>query len=425
MSKPSKKSVFSWALYDWANSAFSTIILTFVFAVYFTRSVVGDETIAGAYWGYAVAAGGICIAILAPILGAIADFSGRTRRYIGWFTLVSALATAGLYFIPPAASQLQIFGALALVVLGLVAIEIAIVFYNAQLPVITSKDRIGRVSGWGWALGYVGGLVSLIIALLCFTGFGDPLPPLIPLPTENMENVRSSVLLVSVWMIIFTIPLLLYTPDLPQREASRIEAVKKGLHQLWQSILSVRSYDNIVKFLIASALYRDGLATLFALGGVYAAATYGMEFTDILLFAVGLNVTAGLGAFTFSFMDDRAGSKRTIFVSLTFLILTGIAILFAPDKTSFILIALGLGLFVGPVQAASRTFAGRLAPEHMTAQVYGLYAFTGKSIAFLGPLSYGLFTQMFETQKAGLISIILFWVAGLITLYFVKEGHDK
>ncbi len=424
MNNSSKKSIFSWALYDWANSAFSTIILTFVFSVYFTRSVVGDEVLAGAYWGYAIAAGGLIIAFLAPILGAIADFSGRTRLWIGSLTFYAALATVGLYFISPEASSLQIFMALFLVVFALITIELAIVFCNAQLPLIASKEKIGRISGWGWALGYIGGLTSLIIALICLTGLGESLPPLINLPTENMENVRASAILVAIWMIVFTIPLLIFTPDLPRREISRLKAIKKGLAQLWQSILSIKSYSNLVRFLIASALYRDGLATLFALGGVYAAATYGMEFTDILLFAVGLNVTAGIGAFAFSFMDDKAGSKKTIMLSLIFLILTGIAILFAPDKTTFILIALVLGLFVGPVQAASRTMAGRLAPENMTAQIYGLYAFTGKSIAFLGPLSYGLFTQIWDTQKAGLISIILFWVAGLILLNFVKEKHD-
>ena len=419
--KRHSRKILSWALYDWGNSAFSAIILTFVFSIYFSKSVMGDDITGGALWGYAIAASGLGIAVLAPFLGAIADYAGRTRAWIGALTLLSCSATAGLFFLTPDASILTVGIGLSCLIVAVLSLELALVFYNAQLTVIAPKDKIGRVSGWGWALGYGGGLAALVIALVFLTGLGDTLKPLLGLPEENALNIRATALLVALWMGLFTLPLLFTTPDLPTREESYKRAIRLGINELWTTLKSVKKHRNIMHFLIASALYKDGLATLFALGGVYAAAVYDMQLTDILIFAIGLNVTAGLGAFAFSFMDDKAGSKMTIMVSLIGLIVFGFAALFAPDRTSFILISLGLGLFIGPAQAASRTYVARLSPPEITTQIYGLYAFSGKAIAFLGPLSYGLFIQIWDTHKAGLSSILIFWLLGLVLLAFVKD----
>ncbi len=174
-------------------------------------------------------------------------------------------------------------------------------------------------------------------------------------------------------------------------------------------------------FLISSAIYRDGLVTLFAIGGVYAAGQFGMSFTEILIFAIGLNVTAGIGAFAFSFFDDARGSKNTIMISLIGLIVIGGIVLFVQDKYAFIVLSMGLGIFIGPVQAASRTMVGKLCPPENVVQSYGLYAFTGKSISFFGPLAFGLMTTTFGSQQAGMASIIAFWFVGLLILLKVKE----
>ncbi|MAF68940.1 MAG: MFS transporter [Micavibrio sp.] len=419
--KQVSKKIFSWALYDWGNSAFSAIILTFVFSIYFSKSVMGDDITGGALWGYAISASGLGIALLAPFLGAIADYGGRTRRWIGWLTLISCLATAGLFILTPDAPLMTIGIGLVCLIIAVLSLELALVFYNAQLTVIAPKDRIGRISGWGWALGYGGGLTALVLALVFLTGLGENFKPLLGVSEDNALNIRATAILVALWMGIFTLPLLFATPDLPSREADTKRAIRLGIKELWNTLKSVKKHRNIVRFLIASALYKDGLATLFALGGVYAAAVYDMALTDILVFAIGLNVTAGLGAFAFSFIDDKAGSKATIMISLIGLILSGTVALFAPDKTSFILISLCLGLFIGPTQAASRTYIARLSPPEITTQIYGLYAFSGKAIAFLGPLSYGLFIQIWDTHKAGLSSILIFWSAGLALLTLVKD----
>jgi UMF1 family MFS transporter len=202
------------------------------------------------------------------------------------------------------------------------------------------------------------------------------------------------------------------------------KAFKTGATQIWHMLRDIKSHKNIALFLVASAIYRDGLVTLFAIGGVYAAGQYGMDFAEILIFAIGLNVFSGLGAFVFGWLDDYLGSKPTIMISLMGLIAFGVSVLFVHDQSMFTILAFGMGFFIGPVQAASRTLAGRLAPHGMMTQTYGLYAFTGKSIAFMGPVAYGLATQAFGTQQAGMMSIVLFWVVGLVLLAWVREGAD-
>ncbi len=183
----------------------------------------------------------------------------------------------------------------------------------------------------------------------------------------------------------------------------------------------MKNHKNLAQFLVASAVYRDGLNTLFTVGGLYAAGVYKMDFIEILFFGIGLNVTAGVGAFLFAHLDDKIGSKRTIIISLIGLIVAGSAVLLSSDKLVFTGLALLLGLFMGPVQAASRTMAGRLAPPGMVAQTYGLYAFTGKSVAFMGPLAYAAATHYYGLQQAGMFTIVLFWILGLGLLTLVEE----
>ncbi|MAM35101.1 MAG: MFS transporter [Micavibrio sp.] len=416
-----RKTAIGWSLYDWANSAYATIILTFVYSVFFSKTIIGDDVTGGAYWSYAIAISGVLIALSAPILGAVADYAGHTKKWIGFFTLVCAMATAGLYIGKPDAGSTLVFLILLLVVISTTALELALVFYNALLPRIAPPTHIGRISGWAWACGYIGGLLALGLCLYLLTGLGERLSPLLDIPADQDQNIRASAILTALWFLIFSIPFFIFVPETKPVSKSLRQAIGDGLRDLKVTFASFRKSKNIMTFLIASALYRDGLATLFALGGIYAATTYDMSFTDILIFAVGLNMTAGLGAFGFSFLDDAIGSKKTVIYSLSCLILSGVVVLFAPSKSAFLITSLFLGLFVGPVQAASRTLAGRLAPVREETKIYGFYALTGKSIAFLGPLSYGFFSTLFQTQKAGLVSILLFWSAGLVLMYFVRE----
>lgn len=417
---PHKKSVISWCFYDWANTAFSTVVITFIFGVYFARQVVGDETEGSAQWSFAIAVSGMFIAVLGPILGAVADNSGRRKSWIFWLSMLCIVPCALLWFATPGGSAGHIIFVLFLVALANIGLELSTVFYNAMLPHVASKERIGRVSGWAWALGYLGGLTALAITLFGFIGLGE-MKPFITLPTENYEQIRIAGPFIAAWFFVFMMPLFLFTKDVEIKALGFWDALSEGLHQLAQSAKNARKHKNLLLFLVSSAIYRDGLVTLFAIGGVYAAGQFGMDFTEILLFAIGLNVTAGLGAFGFAYADDAFGSKRTIIVSLIGLIVIGGIVLAIESKTIFIMLAMGLGIFMGPVQAASRTMISKLCPPEMITQSYGLYAFTGKSISFFGPLMFGIATTMFGTQQAGMATIILFWVVGLLLLLKVKE----
>lgn len=417
-----KKSIFSWCLFDAGNSAFGTVIITFVFSVFFARSVAGDEITGTALWGYAMAASGLLIAVLSPALGAVADHYGARKPGLLFFSLLCAVPTALLYYAVPDAPQATIMLVLGLLVIANAGFEISLVYANAMLPHIVPSSLIGRVSGWAWGLGYVGGLACLALALFGLVGLGDALP-LLPVSTDQAQNIRLTAPLVALWYIVLTIPLLVWTPDAARTGLSLRDAAARGMAQ-WRGVATLaRTHKNLALYIGGSALYRDGLNTLFAMGGIYAATRYGMEFQDILIFAIGLNVTAGIGAGLFAFGDDRFGSRRVVICSLLGLITTGAVILALTDKTHFIMAALVLGIFIGPAQAASRTLVARLTPPGLVAQSYGFYNLTGKAVSFVGPLCFAAATQFFGTQQAGMVTIILFWLAGLVFLLFVSENE--
>ena len=341
--------------------------------------------------------------------------------------MMCVVPTALLWFAAPEAKALgqtgNILLVLFLVVVANIGYELSAVFYNAMLTHIAPKHLIGRVSGWGWGVGYLGGLGALAIALFGLVGVGE-MEPWFGVTGMDSANVRATGPLTAVWFLVFMIPMLIWTHDIERSPMRTRDAMKSGLRQLWRTLREVKHHKNLLQFLVASAIYRDGLNTLFTVGGIYAAGVYGMDFVEILFFAIGLNVTAGAGAFLFAHVDDQIGSKRTILISLAGLVITGAAVLFTHEKEMFTYLALGLGLFMGPVQAASRTMAGRLAPHGMITQTYGLYAFTGKSVSFLGPIAFAAATHYFGQQQAGMFTIILFWIMGLGLLSLVEEKRE-
>ena len=415
-----KKSIFAWCLFDWGNSAFATVIITFIFSVYFARGIVGDEVAGSAQWGYALALSGILIALLSPPLGAIADDYGARKKFLTFFSLLCVVPTALLWFAVPDPAFGNVLMVLTLVVIANVGFEIALVFANAMLPHIAPPAMIGRISGWAWGLGYMGGLFCLVLSLVGLVGLGE-MKPLIALPQEQSEHIRATGPLVALWFVVFLLPLLLLTDDVARTGMSMSAAARKGFSDMIHTLKNVRQYKNLATFLVASMIYRDGLNTLFAVGGLYAAGTLGMTFEQILIFAIGLNVTAGIGAIGFAWLDDGIGSKRTIMIALAGLIVTGVGVIMVSDVRVFIGLALVLGIFLGPVQSASRTLAARLAPPDMINQTYGFYGLTGKCISFLGPLAFAVATQAFDSQRAGIATIIVFWLVGMVLLMKVKE----
>ena len=411
-----KRALVSWCLYDWANSAFPTVIITFVFATYFTGSVALDKVTGTAYWGYTMSLSALAVAIVAPIFGAIADNSGRRKPWLGFFTALCILASCVLWFVEPDPS----FALMALVTAGLAnfAFEMGMVFYNAMLPGLARQSHLGRVSGWGWGLGYFGGLFCLALTLV---GLVQPETPWFGLEKETAEHVRAAALLVAIWYAVFSIPLFLFTPDRTARDISFVSAMKKGLAELRATFTQVRQNSNMLRFLIARMIYTDGVNTLFAFGGIYAAGSFGMELNEIIIFAIGMNVTAGLGAAAFGWVDDWIGPKKVLMIALAGLTVLGTALLIVQTKTGFMTFGLPLGLFVGPAQAASRSMMAQLAPPELITEMFGLYAFSGKATAFLGPALLGAVSFAFDSQRAGMATILVFFVIGMFLLTNVRE----
>jgi UMF1 family MFS transporter len=415
--KKSNLAAWSWAFYDWANSAFTTVIVTFVFATYVT-SISGDKDVGAGQWSLMISISGLTIAILAPILGAVADHGGRRKPWLFAFTWTMAILTSALWWIKPEAGYVPM--ALVLIALANVCFELGVAFNNSMLVEVVEEDKLGRWSGWAWGLGYFGGLTILALCLGLFV-FGDPAS--LGLNLEEKEEIRIIGPIVGVWTILFSLPLFLFTPDKKSTGVSIGTAVSEGLATLWRSIRDLRKKENrnIASFLLGRMLYADGLATLFVLGGVFAANAYGMAIEEVMQFGIIMNVTAGLGAIAFAWIDDHIGSKNTIIISVTAIIILGSLLLMFEDKTTFYIIAGALGIFVGPCQAASRTLMAKLAPVDMQAELFGIYAFSGKATAFMAPALVGLVTLMLGSQRLGMAVIPVFMLAGLFIIFFVKE----
>ncbi len=417
--KTDRKAIWGWCLYDWANSAFPTLISTFVFATYFTQGIAETPERGTSQWGYATSIAAILIAFTAPVLGAISDKAGRRKPWLVILTLIGGASTAALWFATPDPSS--VLFALCFMMLATMCFELGMVFYNAMLPEIAPKGMTGRISGWGWGLGYVGGLAALVISLVVFI---QPDPALFGLDKETSEHVRAIPVLAGVWMVVFALPLFLWVPDQPGRKIASGAAIREGLATLWATLRHLGRYRDILRFLIARMFYIDGLNTLFAFGGIFAAVSFGMSGEEVLLFGITLNVTAGIGAAGFAFLDDRWGPKPVIFISVGAIALIGISMLLIEDRTTFWILGLGLGLFLGPSQAASRSLMARLAPPDLRTEFFGLYAFSGKATAFLGPALLAVMIDATGSQRWGMATIIPFLVIGQVILIGVKQGKS-
>ncbi len=414
-----RRAVAAWCLYDWANSAFPTVIITFVFAVYFTSAIAPDEETGTAWWGWTLSLSGLAIAIASPVLGAIADENGPRKPWIAAFSGICVLSGVALWTIEPNAD----LAIKALIIVGIAnfAFEVATVFYNAMLPSLVPRRMFGLVSGWAWGCGYAGGLACLGLCLV-FLVQADP--PIFGLDKENAEHVRATGPFVAIWFLIFALPLFLFVPDRQRSRKPLGLTVRAGLSTLWATLKRFRALGPVPRFLIARMLYTDGLNTLFQFGGIYAAGTFGMETDEILIFALLLNVTAGLGAFGFAWIDSWFGAKPTIVISVSALLVLGFAILLIDSKLWFYILGCAIGVFIGPAQSASRSLMALMAPPGLAAEMFGLYALSGRITAFLGPFLVGTVTVLTASQRWGMATILLLFAAGLAILLPLKVTRD-
>jgi MFS transporter, UMF1 family len=415
------RAVAAWCLYNWANHPFPSVITTFVFATYFTQAVAPDAVTGTAWWGHTQAAAGLIIACLSPVLGSVADLTGRRKLWLGVFTAIDVIAIAALWFVTPGPASVPL--ALALVGLATIAFELGSVFYNALLPELAPPTHIGRISGWGWGIGYVGGIVCLSIVLVVFVQ--TDAPPF-GLSKAAAEHIRATSPFSALWYAVFAVPLFLIVPEPQANRLPMAAAVRRGLSDLASTVVMLwRSRRHVLWFLLAQMIYTDGLTTLFAFGGIYAAGTFGMTLPEVIVFGVALNITAAVGALGFAWLDDWIGPRRTIALALAAIIGLSAALLVIDSKPWFWALALVLGVFFGPAQAASRSLVARIAPSTHRTQMFGLFALSGRVTAFIGPAVLAWATAAAGSQRAGMATILVFFATGLAVLLLkVPERAD-
>jgi len=408
---PNKRGIIAWCFFDWANSAFPTVITTFVFSAYFTQYIAKNPIQGTAQWGYAIALAGLITAIGAPLFGAIADHQGRRKPWLAFFTVLCIGCCTLLWWAKP--QHDYILFTLAMVAIATICFEMGTAFYNAMLRTIVPLKYLGRVSGWAWGIGYFGGLCCLLVALFVFV---QGHVPWLHLDRASQEQIRICGPLVAVWFGLFSIPLFLWTPDRPKEKCTAFEATRQGLKTLRATLKELPKNKNILLFLIAHMIYIDGLNTIFAFGGIYAAGTFGMSIEQVMLFGIVANISAGLGAAAFAWLDDYLGSKHTILLALLLLLGAVTGLVFVKQVRWFWALGILLSVFVGPVQAASRSMMAKIAPENKSSEMFGLYALTGKITAFMGPWVLGVVTTVFVSQRAGIATVIFFLVVGGLLL---------
>jgi UMF1 family MFS transporter len=412
-----RRAVWGWACFDFANSPFTTLIVTFVYSTFFA-SVIAPEN-GGVLWARAVAVSALLVALLAPVLGAVADRAGRRKPLLFFFTLVCIGSTCLLYFSQPG----DTLRTLVLFVLANVAFEMGHVFYNAFLPDVATSRNMGRVSGFGWALGYLGGLLALI---LCYVGLVVPDEPWFGIGKEGHQNIRSITIVVAIWFAVFSVPTFLWVPDRRALGGSSSGETRAGdlFRRLVRTFGEIRKHRDIFCLLLARLFYNDGLMTIFVLGGIYAQETFGFDRGEIFQFGIVLNVAAGVGAFAMGFLDDRFGGKRLIQVSVVVLVVASLVAVVGESKAALWVAGVLVGLFAGPNQSASRSLMARLVPPDRKNEFFGFFAFSGKATNFLGPALFAWLSVQFDSQRVGLSVVVAFFVLGFILLTRVRDPRE-
>lgn len=442
-----RRHVFAWALWDWGGAAFNAVITTFVFTVYLTGSefvnprlvaeralesnpqgpahiaVQAAESVLSSSLGWALAVAGFVVALLAPIMGQRSDSSGRRKLWLGINTGVVVAMTALMFFVVGAPTYF-LFG-IILVAVGTVFYELATVNYNAMLTQVSTPATVGRVSGFGWGAGYLGGILLLLIVYFGLVVVNsDGTAGFLHASTVAGLNIRIIALISALWTLIFSLPVLIAVPEVEVTNPMPRVGFFASYSVLVRDIIALwKQSKNVVLFLIASALFRDGLVGVFTFGGILAQGTFGFSSGDVIIFAIVANVVAGLSTLLSGTLDDRVGAKPIIVVSLIGLIVAGLAVFFLHTGGAhvFWIGGLILCLFVGPAQSASRTFLARIAPPSHQGQVFGLYATTGRAVSFIAPSLFALFIACGGAQYWGILGIVLVLIVGLLLLIPVRS----
>ena len=447
-----RRGIWGWMLFDWAQQPFHTLIITFVFAPYFAASVAPDAATGQSMWGYATGIGGLAIALSSPVLGAIADATGPRKPWILVFSLIGIVACFMLWYATPGMENLTWM--LLVIALAVFGMEFAAVFNNAMMADLVPRAQLGRLSGSAWALGYVGGLISLVIVLGLFSASPESgktllgLSPIFGLDPVTHEGDRAAGPYTAIWYALFVIPMFLFTPDVVRR-VSQAGAIREGLSRLGKTLRSLPAERSYFSFLISSMFYRDALNALYAFGGIYAAGVLGWSIIQIGIFGILANITGAIGAWLGGRADQRFGPKAVVTVTSVLLAFccvlvistTKTEVLFvsvaAPGETSglpdiiFYVAGALIGAAGGSLQAASRTLLVDQVERDRVTEAFGLYALSGKATTFIGPFSIAIVTAYFasdafglttqDAQRLGVTPIVVLFVIGLALLPWVKS----
>jgi len=408
-------------MWDWGSASFNAVATTFVFATYLASSVAEHGRPAGAlpsttYIGIGSACAGVIIALLAPIMGQRADAGGHRKRNLLIFTAIVVLCMYGMFFVRNEFSYLLL--GLVLLNVGAIFSEFGGVSYNAMLSQVATPSTAGRISGLGWGSGYVGGIVLLLI---CYVAFIAPEVGLFGVTSTGGLDVRVTMVVAATWFALSAIPLFISVPEVPPTAGRVRQGLLASYAKLGRDLAALwRSDRNAVKFLIASALYRDGLAAVFSFGAVFAATVWGLSSSQVILFGIGANVVAAAGAALGGLVDDAIGPRTVVLISLIGLVASAVTMFFVHSTSLFWVFGLALCMFVGPAQSSSRVIMSRLAPPGHQGQMFGMYATTGRAVSFLAPTLVAVVTGIAGADRPGIVAIAFVLAVGLAALLFVK-----
>jgi len=396
-----KGRVFVWTLFDFANTSFSIIVVTFLYAVYFKKTVAGNEAIGDLYWSISTSIAMAITAFISPILGAIADYSAGKKRFLLFFTMLCILGTASLYFIGPG----QIFWGIFLFVLANIGFEAGLVFYDAFLPEITAPKNYGRVSGYGFGMGYFGSLATLAIVY----------------PFIKASMIKESFPVAALFFLIFSLPLFFFLKEKRVKVERTESFITIGFSRVWSTLTHLKYYKNLAIFLVAFFFYIEGVNTIIFFSGNYASTTLGFSEMELLVFFIVVQTTAIAGSVVLGIVADKIGQKRTIVITLFMWLVTVALAYFVYDKMGFYIVGLLAGAAMGSCQSTSRSLMSKLTPPEKKTEFFGFYSFFGKSSAVIGPLVFGLVSFISGDQRLAIISIAFFFIIGLLILTKVKD----
>lgn len=437
--------IWGWWMFDWANQPYNTLLLTFIFAPYFTSVVAPDPVSGQAMWGWMLAISGILTALCAPILGAIADATGNRRVWVAFWSLLYVAGAGALWWAVPGADQGTILLVLVAFALGLVGLEYGIVFTNAILPSLGARDDLGRISGTGWALGYVGGLISLVVMLLLLAENASGvtllgIPPIFGLDAAAREGTRFVGPFTALWFLVFVIPFFVWVRE-PKVSRQAPGAVARALRELGHSLRALPKRRSLFAYLTGSMIYRDALNGIYAFGGIYAAGVLGWSIIQIGVFGIIAAAVGAIACWVGGKLDSRFGPKPVIIWCILLLIIV-CAIIVTTDRSMVLMVPVAdgsrlpdvvfyvcgalIGAGGGSLQASSRTMLVRQADPARMTEGFGLYALSGKALSFVAPALIALVTTLTESQRLGVMPLIGLFAVGLVLLLWVNpEGEPE